>query len=183
LQGGLVAGHGGEVAGRLAEVVEGAAEPVGDRLVAVAGREGLGGGGPAFGVGELVEAVPEQAGFGAAEAAEAPLGVGEVADEDFLDGVGGLEGGEEGVEEGLALGGVFAGEHGGAGGEAVAEGVPARACLALGGAGAGGEPGVAAVGELLSFGGHGLVLLGRVLPVGRVARRRRRGAKISASTS
>lgn len=125
----------------------------------------MGGRESAFGVGGGVEAVPEHAGLGAAEAAQAPLGVGEVADEDFLDGVGGLEEGVEGVEEGLALGGVFAGQQGGLGGEAVAEGVEAGAGLALGGLGAGREPGVAAVGEFLSFGGsHGLALLGRVLP-------------------
>ena len=61
---------------------------------------------------------------------------------------------EKGVAEFAEFFGVFVGEDGGLGGEAVAEGVERDGGASVGGAGAGGELRVAAVGVELTFGNH-----------------------------
>ncbi len=61
-------------------------------------------------------------------------------------GGGAVVGGAEAVEEGLEIGGILDGEDGVAGGEVVGATVMGDFGLALGGTGAGGAEGVAAIG-------------------------------------
>jgi hypothetical protein len=140
--------------GRLGQVLEeggcgGLADAEGGVQAIIGGELGAGGG----------LAAGDGAGFGAEEAAEAPVGRGDALDEDLFDDGGGgevlAELSEEGVELGAGLVGLEAGGDEGAGEDAVLEGVPAGAGFAGGGAGAGGFEGIAAVGGELVFGGHG----------------------------
>ena len=62
-----------------------------------------------------------EGGFGALDALEAPLGGGDLADEDFIHGVGGLEVGADGVVEGFEIFEGIAGDDGEAGSDAVLE--------------------------------------------------------------
>ncbi|MCS7042583.1 MAG: hypothetical protein NZR01_07305, partial [Bryobacteraceae bacterium] len=76
----------------------------------------------------------EQAGFDRVVAELAPFEGGELADEERLVGVAGLEAVEQGGVEGFELGGVFRVQEGGeAGVAAVLEGVEGAAGLAFGG--------------------------------------------------
>jgi hypothetical protein len=111
------------------------------------------------GAGLVAEAGDEDAGFEARDAAEAPMGGGQLADEQVLVGVGGLELGPQCGQGGGELVGVFGGEEQVAGAQAVEGAVPGGSGLALGGFGAGREPGVAAVGLDLSLGRHSTLRL------------------------
>ena len=73
----------------------------------------------------------------AVEAAEAPFGVGDLADEDEFEDVFGEEVVFELLEEAVVVGGVFVGHNGVAGEESVFESVLGGAGFALGGARAG----------------------------------------------
>lgn len=112
------------------QVVEGALEvEVGIVGQAVGGREGALAG----------ELAVEDAGFDGIVALLAPFEGGELAQQEGLVGVAGLEAVEEGGVEGLELGGVLGVQEGGeAGVAAVLEGVEGGAGLALGGARAAG---------------------------------------------
>ena len=103
----------------------------------------------------LLETGGNEAGLSAEEAAEAPVGGGELLEEDVLEGTGGLlfgfEGGEE-FEEGLLV--LFVQNRVG-GEEAMLEGVAGAGRLALWGFGPGAELGVAAVGVELALRRHG----------------------------
>jgi len=104
---------------------------------------------------QVVEAVGDEAGFEAGDAAEAPVGGGHLEDEEALEGSLGLVFGAEGVHELLELLAVLFGQdHGARGGEAVAGGVAADGGLAFGGFGAGAALGIAAVGLDLLVAGH-----------------------------
>jgi len=153
-EGGFVASHGVEGAAGAGEVLKGVAEPIGEGFFFAAGGVRTCGAESLLTSGTPVQSAPEQAGLGAREAPEAPFSIHHLADEDFLDAVGGLEGGAEGLVEGGLLSGILAGENLAAGGEAVDEGVEPRAGFAFRGARAGGFLSVPAVGELLFFGSH-----------------------------
>ena len=90
----------------------------------------------------------------AEEAQLAPGGHGELADENFLGGGGGLVLGFEGVEQGFEIGGVFAQQDEGFGGEAVLDAVETDGGAAFGRFRARAFLRVLAVGGDLSFGGH-----------------------------
>jgi len=104
----------------------------------VAGVEGAAEAGRVGAVLVFLDVVIPEAGFGAAEAAEDPLGMDGDVEEGLLAGgigvVAGVEGGGETLEIGLA----FADDDLGLGVEAGGEGVPAGVGTAGGGAGAGG---------------------------------------------
>jgi hypothetical protein len=104
----------------------------------VAGVEGAAEAGGVGAVLVFLDVVIPEAGFGAAEAAEDPLGMDGDVEEGLLAGgigvVAGVEGGGEALEIGLA----FADDDLGLGVEAGGEGVPAGVGTAGGGAGAGG---------------------------------------------
>jgi hypothetical protein len=125
----------------------------------------------------LFHAIGKEAGFDAHDAAETPFGPGQLAEAGLLGFVGGLVDGAEAVEEGLEFGGVLHGEEGVAGAEAVGAAVIGDFGFALGGARAGGELGVAAVGVDLELGRHGGTSGGRLwrpVPVREIARGWRR---------
>jgi hypothetical protein len=119
-----------------------------------AGRFG-GGVGAIHDLAGAFHAVGVQAALDADHAAETPVGAGHLAEAELLGLVGGLEGGAEAVEEGLEFGGVLDGEDGVAGGEVVGTAVMGDFGFAFGGAWAGGELGVAAIGVDLRLGRHG----------------------------
>jgi hypothetical protein len=119
-----------------------------------AGRLG-GGVGAIHDLAGAFHAVGVQAALDADHAAETPVGPGHLAEAELLGLVDGLEGGAEAVEEGLEFGGVLVGEEGVAGGEVVGAAVAGDFGFALGGAWAGGELGVTAVGVDLQLGRHG----------------------------
>ena len=106
-------------------------------------------------VAEIVEAIGDEAGFDAGDAAEAPVGGGHLTDEELLGGVLGLELGTEALEQFLKFLPVLLGQDDGAGNEAVFLGVDADDGFTLGGLGAGTAPGVATVGLDFLFAGHG----------------------------
>jgi hypothetical protein len=105
-----------------------------------------GGVGAVLGLAGLFQAIGVKAGLDADHAAETPIGPGHLAEAELLGLVGGLEGGAEAVEEGLEFGGVLDREDGVAGAEVVGAAVMGDFGFALGGAWAGGEQGVAAIG-------------------------------------
>lgn len=86
---------------------------------------------------------------------EVPGGVQELVEEQLGEGACGLEFGDQLAAEGFEVLAFLVGDDELAGGEAVAEGVAGAAGLAFGGAGAGGAPGVFAVGGDLCRRGHG----------------------------
>ena len=146
----FVAGDVGEVGaeGALGEAV---AQEEG---VAIVWPRGVGAGAA---LGEWKHAAPgafEHAGFDAGNALQAPIGGGDLQDEQFFKGANGLkvvlEGGKE-FEEDLI---VLAGDGDIAGEEAVLEGVAAGGDFAFGGLGAGAQESVAAVGVSLRLGWH-----------------------------
>lgn len=95
---------------------------------------------------DAVEAPGEQGGLEVGDAAQAPLGVGELADEAALQGGRGLEFLLEFGQQRLEVFGIFAGQDRAVGRQAVGEGVVAGDGFAFGGARAGAELGVAAAG-------------------------------------
>jgi len=103
---------------------------------------------------EGVEAVREEAGLEANDAAEAPVGGGQLKDKGFLEGSGGPEFGAEAGEQLQEAGAVLLGEDDQAGSQAVLLGVAADGGFALWGFGAGTALGVAAVGFDLLLRGH-----------------------------
>jgi hypothetical protein len=138
--------------------IEGDAEQAGFLVVALLadGAGPFGGGvGAVLDLAGAFQSIGVQAGFDAGHTAETPVGPGHLAEAELLDLVGGLVGGAEAVEEGLEFGGVLDGEDGVAGGEAAGAAVVGDFGFALGGAGAGGELGVAAIGVDLRLGRHG----------------------------
>jgi hypothetical protein len=102
----------------------------------------------------LIEEPVEEAGFHAAEAAEAPGGHDHLLDEEGFRGADGLVVVLEGLLDSLEFGFLLGFDDGVLGGEAVAEGIEANGGLTLGGLGAGAELGVPAIGFDLQFGGH-----------------------------
>ena len=100
----------------------------------------------------LFQAIGHEAALDADHAAETPLGPGHLAEAALLGLVGGAVSGAEAGQEGLELGGVLDGEEGVAGGEAVRAAVVCDFGFAFGGARAGGELGVAAIGVDLQLG-------------------------------
>jgi hypothetical protein len=106
----------------------------------------------------LVERIGEGRGFEARDAAHAPLGVGELADEGLFEGVGGLEEFFEFGDERLEIGGIFAGQERGfrflSGAETVFAGVLGGFGFAGTGARAGAALGVEAIGLELFLRGH-----------------------------
>ena len=102
----------------------------------------------------LMEQPVEEAGFHAAEAAEAPGGHNHLLDEDGFGGADGPVVVLEGLLDFLEFGFPLGFNDGVLGGEAVAEGIKADGGLALGGFGAGAVLGVPAIGFDLQFGGH-----------------------------
>jgi hypothetical protein len=158
-----VAGVGRVRGGFLLEVFEFAEEAeVGIAEVAlVAGveEEGVGGGIGVEGFGEgeagrIVGSLAElvELGFGFVGSLQTPEDGGELVEELFLEGVGGVEGFAELFEEDVVGGGTFVGEERGLGAEAVLEGVLGGVFFAARGFGAGGFGGVAAVGSEFSGG-------------------------------
>lgn len=107
--------------------------------------------GPINNVGDVLD-------LGTEGAAEPPVGDGYFLDEEVFEGADGMEvvdeAGEEVVEILAGFVDVFALDDDAPGQEAVFEGVEFGAGFALGGAGAGGVPGIAAVGIDLSLGSH-----------------------------
>jgi hypothetical protein len=97
----------------------------------------------------------EDAGFDAVAAEHAPVGVDDVEEQEFFEGADGGVAGFEGGDQAVELGAVLFGEDGAAGGESVEQRVGTGAGLAVGGPGAGGFAGVAAIGVDLLAGGHG----------------------------
>ncbi len=107
-------------------------------------------------VAQVVEAVGDEAGFEAGDPPEAPVGGGQLKDEEALEGSLGVVFGAEGVHEFLELLAVLFGQDEGArGGEAVAGGIAADGSLAFRGLGAAAAAGIAAVGFDLLLAGHG----------------------------
>ena len=102
----------------------------------------------------LMEQPVEEAGFHAAEAAEAPSGHDHLLDEEGFGGADGLVVVLEGLLDFLEFGFPLGFNDGVLGGEAVAEGIKADGGFALGGFGAGAALGVPAIGFDLQFGGH-----------------------------
>jgi hypothetical protein len=100
----------------------------------------------------LFQAVGVEAALDANHAAETPLGPGHLAEAALLGFVGGAVSGAQAGQEGLKFGGVLDGEEGVAGAEAVGAAVVCDFGFAFGGARAGGELGVAAVGVDLRLG-------------------------------
>ena len=94
----------------------------------------------------FVEAPGKQAGLEVGDAAQAPLGVGKLADQAALELGCGPEFLEQFGEQGLELAGVFAGQDGAVGDQSMGEGVAPGDGFAFGGAGTGAVLGVAAVG-------------------------------------
>ena len=105
--------------------------------------------------GKFGDAPGEGIGRAAADATEAPVGVGHFADAAEFGGVGGGEVSGEIGEEGFVFGGIFTREKDGFGAGTVVEIVQRRGGLAGVGAGSGGELRVGLVGEELSGGRHG----------------------------
>ena len=103
------------------------------------------------------EANIEQAGFDAAHAGEAPGGHDHLVDEQIFGGPGGMVFGLEGFEHFVEVFPILVGEDGSLRGEAVAQGVRADGGAPFGSLRAGTLLGVAAVGNDLSLGGHGLI--------------------------
>jgi hypothetical protein len=129
--------------------IEGDTEETGFLVVALLpdGTGRFGGGVGAFvDLAGAFHAIGVKAGFDANHAAETPVGPGHLAEAELLGIVGGLVGGAEAVEEGLEFGGVLDREDGVAGGEVVGTAVVGDFGFAFGGAWAGGELGVAAIG-------------------------------------
>jgi hypothetical protein len=98
-----------------------------------------------FIVADAIGVIPPKLGFDCAEAAELPLGADQFVDEEAGDGSGGLELLMIFGDQAFEFVGIFAGNDHGAGMDAGLEGVEAGDGLTLGGAGAGGEPGVATI--------------------------------------
>ena len=96
----------------------------------------------------------EEAGFHAAEAAEAPGGHDHLLDEEGFGGTDGLVVVLERLLDFLEFGFPLGFNDGVLGGEAMAEGIEADGGLALGGFGAGAALGIPAIGFDLQFGGH-----------------------------
>ena len=135
--------------------IEGDAEKAGVLVVELlfGGAGGARGGiGATLGLARAFHGIDEDAGLEAEGAAETPLGAGQLADVGVFEGVGGLEEVEETVEQGLEVGEVLLGEDGVAGAEAVGAGVGGDFGFTLGSSGAGGAPGVAAIGVYLQLG-------------------------------
>ena len=103
----------------------------------------------------VVDGGGDEAGLQAREAAHAPLGVGNLADEFEFERVGGLDVGFESRELAVEVGWVLAGQYGIAGEESVFEGVFRNAGLAFLGARSGGFLGVVAISFDLCTCGHG----------------------------
>jgi len=102
----------------------------------------------------LIEQPVEEAGFHAAEAAEAPGGHDHLLDEEGFGGADGLVVVLEGLLDFLEFGFPLGFNDGVLGGEAVAEGIEADGGFALGSFGTGAALGVPAIGFDLQFGGH-----------------------------
>jgi hypothetical protein len=100
------------------------------------------------------DALVPVAGLDADDAAEAPLGFGEGADEAVFDGALGLESGFELADESEVVFGIFGGEDNVFGIEAVFDGVSGGGGLAPGGSGAGAALCVAPIGADLAIGCH-----------------------------
>jgi len=135
--------------------VEGDAKEAGVLVVELlfGGAGGVRGGiGATLGLARAFHGIDEDAGLEAEGAAETPCGAGQLAEAGVFEGVGGLEEVEETVEQGLEVGEVLLGEDGVAGAEAVGAGVGGDFGFTLGSSGAGGAPGVAAIGVYLQLG-------------------------------
>jgi len=102
----------------------------------------------------FLDAIEVDAGLDADDAAEEPFGGDGLADEGFLEGVGGLEARGEAGEERVELGLIFDVQDGLAGAETVHAGVLADDGFALGRLWAGGELGITAVCFDLLLGRH-----------------------------
>jgi hypothetical protein len=104
---------------------------------------------------QVVDALVVEARLEDAEAAEAPGGHGEVADQLVLDGASRGQVIPKRLPEALELGRVFGGQEDLLGGETVSDGVQGGARFAFGGAGSRALAGVATIGFDLFFCGHG----------------------------
>jgi len=125
------------------EGIEAALEAVEGTVVAI---EGAAEGGGAVAVVVIVDEVVPDAGFGAAEAAENPLGMDGDVEEGVFDGGSREVAGGEGFGEVLEIGLAFAGDDLGLGVEAGLGVVEGGGGFARGGAGAGGFLRIAAIG-------------------------------------
>jgi hypothetical protein len=130
------------------------AEQAGVLVVAAlfGGAGGLPGGvGTVLAFAHLLHCGDEDTGLEADDAAEAPLGGGQLADVRLVEGGCGLELLDETGEEGVEFGRVLLGEDGVAGAESVGAGIGGDFGFALGSFGAGGALRVAAVGFDFAF--------------------------------
>jgi len=137
----FVADQEGEAVVAADVLQQGGAEQAGDFVVLVGAVGGLFG----FAVADLAHAFPEQAGLGAGEAVQAPLGDGEVADEGLLQVADGLAVFIEGFQHGDEVFVFFVVEDDVLGEQAMFQGIEARTGLAFGCFGAGAFEGVPAV--------------------------------------
>ena len=97
----------------------------------------------------------EHRGLDGPAAALFPVVLGQIADQDLLVQIRGVEGIDEALVEDVELDGIFAGEDGVAAGQAMLERVLRGSMLAGFGGGSGAELGILTVGGDLGGGGHG----------------------------